>query len=304
MNPTIEFRLAHRSPPWQGALGENRLAHHSVGEGGPAPYSPANLQNERDEVLPILLSIPHASAFMPEEVKKFVKLDDKALLDYVDLYSDQIYRLRGYHILEGKVCRVFVDVNRAPDDIAKEYAKGEEGVVVHTTHDGTPVYGELPSEALMNTLVEKYHTPYHDAIDLVIPHLEFLFDCHSYLPVGPKMKKDAGKPRPDFNIGNRSYSTCNREHTMFIRDFFKKRGYSVGINVPYMGGYVLAHHCHRRRIPPFLVPGMQLEISQSLYVDSKTLQPIPGNIEKMNALMQEMVDTFYEHFFQKQSKKT
>lgn len=255
--------------------------------------------NPTTDLRPILLSIPHASNHMPEEVKGSVTLPDTLLDGYVDLYSDQIYHLKGYHILKGNVCRVFVDVNRAPDDIAKEYAEGEEGVVVHKTHDGASVYGEVPNEELMNTLIEKYHTPYHDAIDAIIPQLEFIFDCHSYLPVGPSMKRDAGKARPDFNIGNRRYSTSSREHMMFARDFFQKRGHTVGINVPYMGGYVLAHHCHRRRMPPFLVPGIQLEINQGLYVDTTTLAPLPGTIEKMNLLMQDMVDSFYVHFFQK-----
>ena len=233
---------------------------------------------------------------MREEICGLVRLTEKQLLEYVDLYSDKIYDIRGYHKIIGNVCRVFVDTNRAPDDIAKEYEEGEEGVVVHVTHDGIPVYTELPSEKCAEQLINTYHVPYHDQIDKFMSKVRFLFDCHSYLPIGPKMKKDAGLQRPDFNIGNRKYSTCTREHTMFIRDFLASRGFSVGINIPYMGGYILAHHCHRRRIPTFLVPGMQIEISQGLYVDQATLDPKHDRIMEMNTLMQEMIDSFYESF--------
>jgi len=260
-------------------------------------FDPVTFVNPLNEHRPILLSVPHASSIVPEEIRSLVRLTDKQLLEYVDLHTDKIYDIRGYHTILGSVCRVFVDTNRAPDDIAKEYEKGEEGVVVHTTQDGIPVYTTLPSEKLIEQLISKYHAPYHEHIDNLMSKIRFLFDCHSYLPIGPRMKKDAGQPRPDFNIGNRMYSACTREHTVFIRDFLEKRHYSVGINIPYMGGYILAHHCHRFRIPTFLVPGMQIEISQGLYVDQTTLDPVPDRITQMNTLMQEMVDVFFENFF-------
>ncbi len=245
---------------------------------------------------PILISVPHASLQVPKEVLGNVALSEAEIKGYTDLYTDQVYDMKGYFAVSGKVCRVFVDVNRAPDDIAKEYHMGNDGVVVFTAQDGRNIYKTQPTEELMEQLIAAYHDPYHEELDAVMPKVEFLFDCHSYLPFGPAMKKDAGERRPDFNIGNRRYSTCNRQQTIFLRDFLEERGFSVGINTPYVGGYVLAHHCHRRRIPPFLVPGMQIEISQGLYVDSKTLEPIPGKITEMRCLLQEMFDSFYERF--------
>jgi N-formylglutamate deformylase len=251
----------------------------------------------KDHRRPILLSIPHASSYVPELLREIVTLSPKNLLEYVDLYTDKIYHIHGYHRIKGEVCRVFLDVNRAPDDIAKEYAMGENGVVVHRTQDGIEIYHELPSDDIVTELIQKYHDPYHETIDGLMGELQFIFDCHSYLAVGPPMKKDAGIRRPDFNIGNLHFSTCSREHTLFVRDFFQEKGFSVGINVPYKGGYVLAHHCHRRRIHSFLVPGMQIEISQGLYIEEKTLAPRNEKIVEMNALIQEMVDAFYAQFF-------
>ena len=254
--------------------------------------------SESDSAIrPIMVSVPHASDHIPVEVADSVQLTKEDMAQYVDLLSDKVFDIKNVYRVVGEVCRVIVDVNRAPDDIAREYHKGHDGVVVHVTQDSKPVYKELPSDEVAHLLIKKYHDPYHQKIDDAMPKLQFLFDCHSYFPVRPKMKKDAGKVRPDFNIGNIRYSTCSRPYTMFARDFFQDLGFTVGINNPYQGGYVLAHHCHRRRIPSFLVPGMQIEISQGLYLDSGTLEPLPGKIEEMRKLVNKFIDKFAEHFF-------
>src|SRR3989338_167695 len=245
---------------------------------------------------PILLSIPHSSLFVPKELRGMLKIDDKELLRNIDLFTDRLYDLEGYYKVIGTICRICVDVNRAPDDFSKEYDMGHDGVAVNTTYFGNPVYKKPPSEKLMDTIVAAYHTPYHRQIEKLMPKVKFMFDCHSYLPRGPKMKKDAGADRPDFNLGNRRFSTSTREHMVFARDFFKKRNYTVGVNVPYIGGYIIAHHCHRRRVPGTFVPGMQIEINQALYMDHDTLEPLHGNIEEMRALLQEFVDAFYGEF--------
>ncbi|HLD64048.1 MAG TPA: hypothetical protein VI913_04100, partial [Candidatus Peribacteraceae bacterium] len=73
-------------------------------------------------------------------------------------------------------------------------------------------------------------------------------------------------------------------------------GYSVRINFPYTGKYILGHHCHRRRIPPFLVPGLQLEINQGLYIKPETDEPIPERITEFRTLFEMLVDAFMMQF--------
>lgn len=246
---------------------------------------------------PILVSIPHAGIQVPEEVKEDVILRPKELQRYADLYTDVIYAIDNVSIVTNDISRVIVDVNRAPDDISTEYKEAAEGVIVHTTWDGKPVYSRTPSTAQVEKMIHRYHDSYHEKIDACIPNVQFLFDCHSYLPVGPKMKADSGVKRPDINLGNVNFTSCSREHTIFARDFFLTLGYSVNVNFPYSGKYILGHHCHRRRMPPFLVPGMQIELNQGLYVDSDTFIPIPGRIEEFHTLFEKFVNAFTTHFF-------
>jgi N-formylglutamate deformylase len=248
------------------------------------------------ELAPILVSIPHASSRVPEEVADMVALAPGELLGYTDLFTDRIFAIPGVHTVQAQVSRVIVDVNRAPDDISKEYELAAEGVTVHTTWDGKSVYRREPPQELVDRLIRTYHDPFHAQIDELIPRVRFLIDCHSYLPVGPKLKADSGIERPDVNLGNVNFSTCSREHTVFFRDFFQERGYTVQINFPYAGKYILGHHCHRRRMPPFLVPGIQIELNQGLYLRKGTHEALPERIEEFHGLFQKLVRAFVERF--------
>ena len=249
-----------------------------------------------NEPRPVLVSIPHSSIRVPEEVKDIVALSEEELLEYTDLYTDQIFNIDNVHLVQYDVSRVIVDPNRAPDDISKEHEQAAEGVTVSVTWDGKSVYTKEPSQEMIDVLIKRYHDPYHDEIENLIPKARFLMDGHSFLPVGPKLKADSGKPRPDINLGNVNFSTCSRDQTLFFRDYFQDRGYKVSLNFPYIGKYILGRHCHRRRIPPFLVPGIQIEINQGLYVKEDSLEPIPERIEEFHELFEGLVQKFTESF--------
>ncbi len=248
-------------------------------------------------VLPIILSIPHASTRVPEELEGRVLLSERDLLSYSDLFTDRIFHMENARVVAADVARIFVDVNRAPDDISREYTMNEEGVIVHMTWDGKPIYTQEPTEEEIVLLLRKYHDRFHEEIDAHIPSARFLIDCHSFLPVGPPLKIDAGKPRPDICLGNSNYSTCTRQHTVFFRDFFERHGFTVSINFPYQGKYTLGRHCHRRRIPHFLVPGLQIELNQKLYADVQTLHPDDGKIADIHHLFCKAVSEFTTEFF-------
>jgi len=247
-------------------------------------------------VRPIIISIPHASLHIPEGWENNVLLSERDLLGYCDLYTDRIFAIPNTYVVKADVARIFVDVNRAPDDITHEYERKEEGVVVHTTWDGKQIYKREPTIAEVSARIKTYHDSFHEEIDSYIPAAKFLIDGHSYLPIGPALKPDAGKPRPDVCLGNMNYSTCSREHTVFFREFFERHSYSVSINFPYTGKYTLGRHCHRRRIPHFLVPGIQIELNQKLYVDGVTLKPNEEAVNALNELMMKVVEEFVERF--------
>ncbi|MBT3835035.1 N-formylglutamate amidohydrolase [Candidatus Peribacteria bacterium] len=240
---------------------------------------------------PIILSLPHYSFSIPEELKENVLLSEEELFPYSDLYTDRIYKIPdAYTVKSEGVSRVLLDVNRAPDDISKEYEGGKDGVMVHKTWNGEQIYKIEPTEKQFESLIKKYHDPFHAEIDAYMADARFLIDCHSYTPVGPPGKPDEGKPRKDINLGNVNWTSCTREHTVFFRDFFERHGYSVSINDPYSGRYILGRHCHRKRIPHFLVPGIQIEVNHGLYTEEGTLKAKESEIAEINGLMKKLVE--------------
>ncbi len=245
---------------------------------------------------PILVSIPHASSAIPKEVADKIALTAEELLGYTDLFTDEIFDIDAVYKVKSNFSRVIVDPNRAPDDISKEYELAAEGVIVHTTWDGKSVYTKEPDQETVDILIKNYHEPYHEALEEHIPKVQFLIDCHSFLPFGPKLKSDSGQERPDVNLGNVNFSSCSREQTVFFRSFFEKKGLKVSINFPYTGKYILGHHCHRRRIPPFLVPGIQVELNQGLYTKPDSHEKIPAKVQEFNAMFAELVDAYVQKF--------
>lgn len=236
---------------------------------------------------PIVVSIPHASTYIPDDVRLLLKQDEKALMHDPDLYTERIYNATGVTIVEAKFSRIISDVNRAPDEIYTVGLKRSEGVVLLSLTDGNDVFKTDPPMALMEEWVQRFHAPFHAELSEAMKNASFLIDGHSMWSVGPRSKADSGVLRPDVVLGNRHYTTCDAETTQFFRHAFEKLGYTVAINTPYMGRYTVGVHCSRLG-----VPGIQIELSRALYMNEETLAPHEDAIERLHRQFQELVDEF------------
>ena len=233
---------------------------------------------------PILVSIPHASTFVPVDLRRRMLLSDKEILSQSDLYTDEIYDVPNVHIVKAKISRIVVDMNRAPDDIEAQCKLCNDGVVVSVDEFGTKIYEEpVPEKEILERVV-KYHETFHQQIDDLSGKVKFLIDGHSFWNFGPPTKDDAGKERPDISIGNREHTTCSKSDAEFIARFFEDRGFSVKINDPYIGKYVIGYHCSRRGLR-----GCHIEINRKLFMNEKTLRPHKQKIAHFNSLMQELI---------------
>lgn len=240
---------------------------------------------------PILISIAHSSTFVPYEIRKLMAMTDFEIKRSSDLYTEQIYDIRGCYKVLAKISRLVCDVNRAPDDIEMESELMSEGVVVRISEDGKLLYKEPPSPEMIHRRIAMFHNGFHEEIDKYIDRMKFLIDGHSMCAVGPLMKHDAGKERPEICLGNRGYSTCDYKITRFFFEAFKDFGYSVSINKPYSGHYILGYHCSRRR-----TMGIQIEINRKLYMDEKTLKPFKLKIKLLNEQITDIVGRLLDVF--------
>ncbi|MBD3360597.1 hypothetical protein GF366_02220 [Candidatus Peregrinibacteria bacterium] len=238
---------------------------------------------------PILIAIPHASTFVPKELKDLMLFNDFQIRKQSDLYTGEIFDVPNAYVVKAKISRLVVDVNRAPDDIEMEYKLYHEGVVVSVDEFGEQIYKTPPDLENIFGRVEKYHEPFHKEIDELSKKAKFLIDAHSLWNIGPKMRSDTGMERADIVLGNRDYTTCSRDTTLKIYNFFKDKGFSVKINEPYSGKYILGYHCSRRGLP-----GMQIEINRKLYMNEKTLRPKKREIKKLRKIIIELTKVINE----------
>lgn len=242
---------------------------------------------------PIIVSIPHASTFVPADIQKNILIDGKDIRTHADLYTDEIYSVKNAHVLKAGISRLIVDVNRASDDIEAEGRLQVDGVVVRTTPDGKTIYKTAPTMESIHARIEKYHVTFHHSLEELIDEVgaKFFIDGHSMWSVGPKALKDSGEKRAEVCLGNQDYTSCTRSQTNFIKTFFEAQGFKVAINIPYRGKYILGFHCHRKKFP-----GIQIEFNRSLYLNEKTLERKKDMIKKLNGLIEQLVDEISEKF--------
>jgi len=235
---------------------------------------------------PILISIPHASLEIPEQLKDYILISDFDIRTHSDLYSEEIYKVDNAHILEATSARVLCDPNRFLKEETMENLY-DDGVVSTLTPCGEFVFKNLPDKKAVEEMIENHYLSYHTKIEHIIAKkkIKFLIDAHSMWSLGPSHLQDSGISRPDINLGNRNHTTCTNEQTEFFTEFFMKQGYSVAINNPYHGRSIMKLHCSQKR-----TPGIQIEINRKLYLDEKTLEAYPEKIKKLNSQISSLVE--------------
>ncbi len=242
-----------------------------------------------DKKHPILVSIPHGSTFVPAELRRRMNMTDRGIKLQSDPHTVEIFDVPNAYVVKGRISRLVVDLNRAPDDIEMELKLSNDGVVVSVDLDGKPIYKDPPSFEVIAERVSKYHDMFHETIEELKPKVKFLLDGHSMRSTGPVTKPDSGQKRADIVLGNRDYTTCSRKMTRTIMKFFEEKNFSVAINNPYKGRYIIGYHCSRRGLP-----GIQVEVNERLYMGEKTHRPHRKKIQKLNEIMAELVEVIHE----------
>jgi len=238
---------------------------------------------------PILITIPHCSTFVPADLRKLMMLKDAGIKKMSDPFTDIIFDIPRAHVVKARISRLVADLNRAPDDIETEAKLSKAGVVVSIDLDGNPIYKTPPSMEMVHERVQKYHETFHDKVDELKPKAKFLIDGHSLRSVGPSTREDSGKQRADIILGNRDYTTCSRHMTYKIMKFFEDRGFTVKINDPYKGAYLIGYHCSRKGLP-----GIQVEVNEKLFMNEKTRRPYKAKIDELRKIMAWLVKEIAE----------
>ncbi|MDB2439919.1 N-formylglutamate amidohydrolase [Hellea sp.] len=243
---------------------------------------PIKVQRPKQWRSGVIFASPHSGNIYPKAFTARSALKAHALRRNEDAFIAELFApavQSGAPLLTARFPRCFVDVNRAPDELPREWAADTQsaspraeaglGVIPTMLSENTPIYKRpLSFKAARQRLNTLYH-PYHDALQELITEagLGFgsvlLIDCHSMPGFAPM-----GSRRPDIILGDRFGVSCHPETIARVEQSFRAMGYNVTRNYPYAGGYVTQHYGK----PRSGIEALQIEINRDLYLNPVTMK--------------------------------
>ncbi len=186
----------------------------------------------------LIIHVPHASLIIPAEAKSQYLLSDEQLASEVaesaDLWTDELASAAFPEatIIEAKVSRVVLDVERYADDELEVMASTGRGMIYTHTHDGHRMRKDLSPESRLD-LKKRFYDPHWDTLRTAAKS-GYLIDFHSY-PLSPwAVEKDHDAPRPEIDLGYSDGVTTDA-WLASLKAHFEAFGYEVGLNTPYAG---------------------------------------------------------------------
>jgi len=140
------------------------------------------------------------------------------------------------------------------------------------TFAGEPIYrpGDEPPEAEVDDRLQRYWRPYHERLTALIEAARqrfgyaLLFDAHSIVGFVPRLHPE---PLPDLMLGDVDGTSCAAALSDAVFAAQQASGYRAARNFRFKGGHITRRHGQ----PQQGVHGLQLEMSQRLYMDE-----VPG----------------------------
>jgi len=244
---------------------------------------------------PLLVSIPHDGCTLAPGMAERITDEARELPD-----TDwQVARLYGFaesigaSVLRANYSRYVVDLNRAPDDDALYAGQVSTGLCPTMTFAGQPIYrdGELPGDDERASRVESYWRPYHDRLGKELSRLRgshgfaMLWDAHSIAAEVPALFDGQ---LPDLNIGTFDGNACAAAPENAVFAVAAESRYSSVLNGRFKGGYITRHYGN----PPAQVHAIQLELSQSCYLQGPGGAYLESAAAEVGTLIESMLSTF------------
>ncbi|TDP48844.1 N-formylglutamate amidohydrolase [Zavarzinia compransoris] len=243
---------------------------------------------------PLVLSSPHSGATYPPAFLRQSRLDPVSLRRSEDCFVDRLFASaprRGATLVRALFPRAYVDPNREPYELDPAMFRdnlpafantrslrvlGGLGTIARVVADGAEIYREKLAFAEAEARIAECYRPYHAALAEAIGSAErghgmaILLDCHSMPSLANGGEEHKG--RPDIVLGDRFGMSCAAVVIETAERLLRTRGYRVGRNDPYAGGYITHHYGRPRRGRHAL----QIEINRALYMDETRLEPNRG----------------------------
>lgn len=195
---------------------------------------------------------------------------------------------QGATLIEGRVGRAYVDLNRDPGELDPALIDGLDGpvgaktaagfgVVPRLAGDGTPLYARRLALAEAQGRIDTVHGPYHQALGEL---MEVTRATHGRAVLVDWHSMPARAVGAEVVLGDRYGSACSARLSRRLRELFEELGWRVAQNHPYAGGW----STQRWGRPDEGYEAIQIELSRRLYLDEATLKPAANYVTTQKAL--------------------
>lgn len=223
--------------------------------------------------IPMVLSVPHAGTFFPEELRDQIHPDHLARLDDTDWFLDRLYAFAvamGIPMLRANYHRWVIDLNRSPDQ-RPLYTDGRviTGLCSTTDFLGNPIYRDGRTQVTAEEIASRkraYFDPYHEALRARLEAIRtqvgvvLLWDCHSIRRHVPAIDPH---PFPDFILGSADGTSAAPRLIAAALHALQVSGRETAHNFPFKGGYITRRYGQ----PATGYHALQLEMSKTNYMD-------------------------------------
>ena len=249
--------------------------------------------------VPIIISVPHAGTFIPEDIKSKMNSELSDKLDDTDWFIDKLYGFAtdlGITIITANHSRWVVDLNRNPEN-KPLYNDGRviTDVVTVTDFNGNQIYKDnyVPDSEEVSRRVELYHKPYHEKLDKLLndTKAEFgkvlLFDAHSIRKSVPGIRAE---DFPDLILGDNDETSASPELIKTTIDSLQNKAYGFSHNHPFKGGYITRSFGKSTEN----IHALQLEMCKTNYMDSSETLYDEENAGKIQVVLKETLVNIVE----------
>jgi len=244
--------------------------------------------------IPLVLDSPHSGRVFPADFDAVVT--EAELRESEDCYVEELYAGAaelGAPLLAALWPRTYLDPNRNAGDVDLDLIEGKwrgeyrpsgkarvgKALIWRTLEDGRPIYSKKLSVEVVVKRIERFHSPYHRAIQQLINDTHSRFgrvyhiNCHSMRSVAGKQSDDGeGNVRAHFVLGDRDGTSCDPAFTRFVRATLAGMGYEVRVNDPFKGVELVRAYSD----PKAGRHSLQIEINKRLYMNQTTLEKAEG----------------------------
>lgn len=237
-------------------------------------------EGNRRNLLPVIVSVPHAGTWFPKEDRWMIKEDICQHPPDTDWFVDQLFDFApklGISMIVANISRYIIDLNRpTAGETLYHDGRSNSGLIPEESFAGEKIYTTpVDAKSLKTKRLSLYYETYYERLEgLIKQTIErfgvcLLVDAHSIKRHVPAIRQEAF---PDIIIGTNNGSSCHSRIAETAIQVLKPH-YSVSLNDPFQGGQITRHFGR----PEESCHALQIEMSQDLYLDESTDQLLVGH---------------------------